>query len=523
MNFITPDEPLTLAELVSVARGGVQIDLHPRTRAVINQSRAVVEKMVTNGDIVYGITTGFGSFYNKTIDKNETHELQHNLIVSHACGVGDPLPMDVVRAMMLLRVKSLSQGVSGIRLSTLEVLLEMLNKNVIPVVPEKGSLGASGDLCPLSHMILPMLGEGEAFFEGERLTGAQAMARAGINTIKLEAKEGLALNNGTQCMTAIGALAVHDALHLLEVAELSAALSLEALNGRLDAFEAQIHEKRLQTGQITSAQRMRAHTHGSSFVYDLSTEMQYARVQDAYALRCIAQVHGASRDAIEYATTIITREMNAVTDNPLIIGERGISGGNFHGQPVALAMDFLGIALAELANIAERRLERMVNKDLSNGLTPYLTDAGKGGLHSGFMLVQYAAAALVSENKVLAHPASVDSISSSNNQEDHVSMGTIAARKATEILENVRNVIAMELLTAAQAVDLRRNGVERAGLDEKERPKWQNGATRPENLGTSTQKVYERIRAHVPAMMEDRIIAPDINRVAQLIKSEELL
>ena len=523
MNYITPDEPLTLEELISVARHGVKIDLHPRTRALVESSRAVVEKMVANEQIVYGITTGFGSFYNKSINPDEVHALQYNLIVSHACGVGNPLPHDVVRAMMLLRVKSLSQGVSGIRLVTLETLLAMLNKDVVPVVPEKGSLGASGDLCPLSHMILPMLGEGEAFYEGERLHGAEAMRRAQIKTIVLEAKEGLALNNGTQCMTAIGALAIHDAAYLLEAAEHAAALSLEALNGRIDAFDATIHEKRQQLGQVISATKMRENTAGSSFLYDQNTDMKYARVQDAYALRCVAQVHGASRDAINYVTNIITREMNAVTDNPLIIEDNAISGGNFHGQPVALAMDFLGIALAELANIAERRLERMVNKDLSNGLTPYLTDENKGGLHSGFMLVQYAAAALVSENKVLTHPASVDSISSSNNQEDHVSMGTIAARKAAEILENVRQVIAMELLTAAQAIDLRRKGVIRQNLTISEQPKWQNGATVPTHLGKATHDVYEKIRKVVPAMYEDRIIAPDINQVAQLIKSEEIV
>jgi histidine ammonia-lyase len=520
MVVITPDETLTLSELVAAARNGAKVKLHPRAKIIIEKSRASVEKMLREGHIVYGITTGFGSFYNKVINPDETHELQRNLIESHAVGVGKPLPEDVVRAMMLLRIKSLSQGFSGIRLLPIEILLEMLNKNVIPVVPEKGSLGASGDLCPLSHMILPMLGKGEAYFQGELLSGKEAMARAGISTIELEAKEGLALNNGTQCMTAIGALAVYDALSLLETAELSAAFSLEALNGRIDAFEAPIHEMRRQSGQKISAERIRTHTAGSSFLYDLNTDMKHSRVQDAYALRCIAQVHGASRDAIEYVTAVIEKEMNAVTDNPLIIGDRAISSGNFHGQPVALAMDFLGIALAELANIAERRLERMVNKDLSNGLTPYLTDEGKGGLHSGFMLVQYAAAALVSENKILAHPASVDSISSSNNQEDHVSMGTIAARKAAEILENTRQVIAMELLTAAQAVDLRRKGVVRGGLIEKELPKWQNAAMKPTKLGAATEKVYKKIRRQVPAMMEDRIIAPDISKVADMIKAE---
>jgi len=513
---------LTLQELIAVARRGAKVELCETAKTAINKSRATVEEMVAKGSIVYGITTGFGSFYNKTIDAEQTHELQRNLIESHACGVGNPLPEDVVRTMMLLRAKSLSHGYSGIRLSTIERLLEMLNKGVIPVVPEKGSLGASGDLCPLSHMILPLLGEGEAYYQGERLDGKTAMTRAKIETIQLEAKEGLALNNGTQCMTAIGTLAIHDALYLLETAELSAALSLEALNGRIDAFEQPIHDLRRQEGQKTSAQRMRENTASSSFLYNMGTDSNRAKVQDAYALRCIAQVHGASRDAIKYVESIILREMNAVTDNPLIFESNAISCGNFHGQPIALAMDFLGIALAELANISERRLERMVNKNLSNGLTAYLTDEDNGGLHSGFMIVQYSAAALVSENKILAHPASVDSIPSSNNQEDHVSMGTIAARKAASILENTRQVIAMELLTAAQAVDLRRKGTGRDGVPEQQRPRWRSGEDLPTNLGVATEKVYKKIREKVPEMMNDRIIAPDIAKVAELIKTEEL-
>ncbi|MCL2840984.1 MAG: histidine ammonia-lyase [Defluviitaleaceae bacterium] len=517
---ITSKELLTLDELVLVARFHGMVALHDDTKTVVKKSRDTVEQMLAENRVVYGITTGFGSFYNKVIDANQTHALQRNLIESHACGVGEPLPEDVVRAMMLLRIKSLSQGYSGIRLSTLEKLVEMLNKGVTPVVPEKGSLGASGDLCPLSHMILPLLGKGEAFYKGERLGGAEAMQKADISTIELEAKEGLALNNGTQCMTAIGALAVYDAKNLMETAELSAALSLEALNGRIDAFNAPIHTLRRQTGQQASAAKMRENTANSTFLYDLNTETKHSRVQDAYALRCIAQVHGASRDAIEYVTTIIEREMNAVTDNPLIFDDHAISCGNFHGQPVALAMDFLGIALAELANISERRLERMVNKDLSNGLPAYLTDDGKGGLHSGFMIVQYSAAALVSENKVLAHPASVDSISSSNNQEDHVSMGTIAARKAANILENVQQVIAMELLTGAQAIDLRKKGVMRDGLETNQQPKWQNAAKLPTTLGAATAKVYAKIRAQVPEMMVDRVIAPDIAKVANIIKAE---
>jgi len=517
---ITQNDLMTLDELVAVARGGAIVEINESAKLAIRKSRATVEQMLKEEKIVYGITTGFGSFYNVTISPEETHDLQRNLIESHACGVGNPLPIDVVRAMLLLRVKSLSQGVSGIRLSTLEGLVNMLNKGVTPVVPEKGSLGASGDLCPLSHMILPLIGKGEAYYQGKILDGKEAMNQAGIEIVTLEAKEGLALNNGTQCITAIGALTVYDSIKLLETAELSAALSLEVLNGRIDAFHAPIHELRRQEGQKMSAAKMRENTHNSSFLYDENIDANRAKVQDAYALRCIAQVHGASRDAITYVTGIIEREMNAVTDNPLIFESDAISCGNFHGQPVALAMDFLGIALAELANIAERRLERMVNKDLSNGLTAYLTDEDTGGLHSGFMIVQYSAAALVSENKVLAHPASVDSISSSNNQEDHVSMGTIAARKAMEILKNTRNVIAMELLTAAQAVDLRRNGVGREKIATLKNPRWKNSADLPTNLGDKTEVVYNKIREKVPAMMVDRVIAPDIDVVCKMIRYE---
>ena len=482
---------LTLADLVAVARQGASVSLADDLLPLIASSRETVEAMIAADRVVYGINTGFGKFAEITISPQETAELQHNLIVSHACGVGDPLPVGVVRAMLLLRANSLAQGYSGVRLSTIEALLALLNEGITPVVPEKGSLGSSGDLCPLSHMVLPLLGLGEAWYQGECLPGAVALQRAGLQPVTLAAKEGLALNNGTQCMTAIGALAVYDALQLMEVAEISASLSLEALEGRLDAFDPRIHQLRRQPGQIRSAQRQLENTAGSTYV----SQPPHPRVQDAYALRCIPQVHGASRDAIAYAQQVIEREMNAVTDNPLVFAEtsEAISGGNFHGQPVALAMDFLGIAIAELANIAERRLERLVNPALSNGLPAFL--APHSGLHSGFMILQYSAAALVSENKILAHPASVDSIPSSGNQEDHVSMGTIAARKAAMILENTRQVLAMEILAASQAIDLRP----------------------PKTLGAETQKLYNRVRTVVPAMLTDRVISPDIKAVAELI------
>jgi len=498
-SVVISEADLTLHELVLVARNEAHVELSDNIKKGISDARNAVEEMIKNREVVYGITTGFGSFADQVISPDQTNQLQRNLIESHACGVGKPLPHDVVRAMILLRVKSLSQGFSGIRLLVIEKLIEMLNKKVTPIVPEKGSLGSSGDLCPLSHMVLPLLGSGEAHYKGQLLSGAEAMRQSGIGTIELEAKEGLALNNGTQCMTAIAGLVVFDAINLLESAELSAALSLEALNGRIDAFDERIHLLRKQTGQIESARRMRENVAGSTFIYDDETA-ETKRVQDAYALRCIAQVHGASRDTINYAAGVIIKEMNAVTDNPLIFIEdstEAISGGNFHGQPVALVMDFLCIALSELANIAERRLERLLNDDLSNGLPSYLTE--NGGLNSGFMIVQYSAAALVSENKVLAHPASVDSIPSSNNQEDHVSMGTISARKCAEILENVKNVIAMEMLTAAQGVDIRRKLTGRG------------------ELGARTSKLYKLIRDIVPYMDKDRVIAPDIQSIYRLL------
>ncbi|MCL2171729.1 MAG: histidine ammonia-lyase [Defluviitaleaceae bacterium] len=520
---------MTLPQLVAVARHGGQVELHPEARGAIIKSREAVDEMVAAGDIVYGITTGFGSLQDTAIDPADVHMLQRNLIISHACGVGRPLSDDVVLAMMLLRAKSLAGGFSGVRLCVIDTLILMINRGVIPEIPEKGSLGASGDLCPLSHMVLPMLGLGFARFNGERLDGAAAMKAAKIPIIdQLEAKEGLALNNGTQAMTAIGALAAHDAAKLLDLADMAAALSLEALNGRTDAFDSRIHALRKQSGQQISAANIRAHTAGSDFINNTKPDKTkpggVLRVQDAYALRCAAQVHGASRDAADYVRKIIENELNAVTDNPLIFADsdisEAISGGNFHGQPVALAMDFLGIALAEIANISERRIERMVNSTLSNGLPAYLTaQMEKGGLHSGFMIVQYSAAALVSENKILAHPASVDSIPSSNNQEDHVSMGTIAARKAAEILENVQNVLAMELLTAAQAIDLRliRPDWRKPGSDKQG---WVGNA--PTTLGVATQKLYDKIRASVPMMDIDRIIAPDIAAIAELIKSGNL-
>jgi len=491
--------PLTLADVVAVARGRLRVELAPEAVARMARSRAVVDRCVDEGLVRYGITTGFGKFCDTVISREENDLLQHNLIVSHACGVGEPLPEETVRAMMLLRVNALAVGNSGIRVSTAEALLGMLNAGVAPVVPEKGSLGSSGDLAPLSHMALVLIGKGEAFYEGRRVPGSEALAAAGLTPVTLAAKEGLALINGTQCMTAVGALACADALDLAALAEAIAALSLQGLRGIVDAFDPRVHALRGQPGQIDSAAALRGLLAGSA----LATTQGELRVQDAYALRCVPQVHGASRDAIAYAAEVVARELGAVTDNPIIFPEDEaiLSGGNFHGQPVALAMDFLGIALAELANISERRLERLVNPALSNGLPAFL--CVDGGLNSGFMIAQYVAAALVSENKVLAHPASVDSIPSSANQEDHVSMGTIAARKARSILENARSALAIEFLAACQAVDLRGREAARLG---------------PEALSAPTRAAYDALRARVPTLGPDRVMYTDIDAARELVR-----
>jgi histidine ammonia-lyase len=369
-------------------------------------------------------------------------------------------------------------------------MIDMLNKGVHPVVPEKGSLGASGDLAPLSHMVLPMIGLGKAEYMGQVMPGKEAMEKAGIPVINLTAKEGLALINGTQVMTAVGSLTLYDALNIVKVADIAAALSFEAQKGIVDALDYRLHEIRPHKGQIETAKILLELLAGSK----MTTSQGQIRVQDAYSLRCVPQVHGASRDAINYVREKVEIEMNSVTDNPIIFPEtrEGISGGNFHGQPMALAFDFLGIALAELANISERRIERLVNPALS-GLPAFLVE--HGGLNSGFMIVQYSAAALVSENKILSHPASVDSIPSSANQEDHVSMGTIAARKAKEIMENVRRVLAMEILCACQGIDLRGN----------------------KGLGAGTKIVYEEVRKVIPMLTKDRPLYEDINKCEELI------
>ena len=495
--IIITGQTLTLNDLVAVCREHEAVALSAESREKIQSSRAVVDQLVEDEAVVYGITTGFGKFSDVSISQDDCKLLQRNLIVSHAVGAGEPFAEEVVRGMMLLRVNNLAKGFSGTRLVIVETLIDMLNKGVTPVVPQKGSLGASGDLAPLAHMVLPMIGLGKAVFEGEVLPGAAAMKKAGIKTVELVAKEGLALINGTQAMTSVGALALYDALQCMKIADVAAALSFEANRGVEDALDHRVHDLRPHAGQSITAENLRRLLYHSRNV----TQQGEIRVQDCYSLRCVPQVHGASRDAFSYVLDKVNIEMNAVTDNPIVFEEsnEAISAGNFHGQPMALAFDFLGIALSELANISERRLEHLVNPALG-GFPAFLTK--HGGLNSGFMIVQYSAASLVSENKVLAHPASVDSIPSSAGQEDHVSMGTIAARKAGEILKNVRRVLSMELMCACQAIDL-------MGGKKK--------------LGKGTAPAYETIRSVCKTLHKDRPLYEDINNCENVLKDGSLL
>lgn len=489
---------LTIEDVVNVCRNNYEVIITEEAIINVKKSRELVDKLVDEGKISYGITTGFGRFSDVAISREDSKLLQENLIISHSCGVGNPLSEDTVRAIMLLRVNNLAKGYSGIRLETLQTLVDMINKGVHPIIPEKGSLGASGDLAPLSHMVLTMIGEGEAIYKGERMPSKWAMEKSGISIMdSLSSKEGLALINGTQVMTAIGLLATYDAMNLLKTADIAYCLTMEALNGITCAMDERVHKIRPHQGQINTAKNILDILKGS----EMTSKQGEIRVQDAYSLRCTPQIHGASKDAIEYVMNKINIEINSVTDNPIIFAneEEIISGGNFHGQPIALSFDFLGIALSEIANISERRLEKLVNPALNHGLPAFLVN--HGGLNSGFMIVQYSAASLVSENKVLAHPASVDSIPSSANQEDHVSMGTIAARKARDIMENARKVIAMEILSATQAIDLRGK----------------------KSLGIGTEAAYSVVREHTSFVDKDRIMYIDINTIEDVIKKNLLV
>jgi len=520
---------LDLEDLVAVARGYAPVAVAAEALARVEASRAAVDRAVAEGAVLYGVTTGFGRFSDVVLPAGEALGLQRNLILSHATGVGPPFGTDEVRAMLLLRANALARGHSGVRPVVVRTLVEMLNRRVHPIVPQQGSLGASGDLAPLAHLTLVAIGEGWA--EGPDgstgpVPGRRAMAAAGLEPLVLEAKEGLALINGTQAMTATLGLAVADALAVLEAATVAAALSLEATRGVLDAFDPRVAEVRPHPGQALVAAKVRELTRGSRYL----TAAGQLRVQDAYCLRCVPQVHGAVADALAWTRGVVETEMNSATDNPLVFAEpftlssdlssapprptgaAVISGGNFHGEPVAFAGDLAGLAVAELASISERRTARLVDPALSAGLPAFLTL--RGGLNSGFMLVQYTAAALVSENKILASPASVDSIPSSAGQEDHVSMGTIAARKAREIVVNTARVVAAELLTAAQAIDLR------GGLEKVAEP-GSDPARLAEPLGEGTRRHYLRIRRESPFVAQDRPLAEDIERLARLVLAGE--
>jgi len=502
--FHLDGENLSIEDVVRVAQASpdeLRVVIADSAGEKIRHGRRCVEDAIASGKIHYGINTGFGAFKDKLISPDQLKQLQRNIVVSHAVGVGPTFDRDTVRAATLIRANTLAKGHSGVRLELVEALLALLNRGVYPVLPSQGSLGASGDLAPLAHIALVLIGEGEAVYQGERLTGSEALKRAGLSPIVLEAKEGLALTNGTAVSCAVGCLTTWQAENLSHVADISGCLSLEALHGTPDAFDAALHALRPHPRQLECAEHLRRLIEGSTFLRGRDPH----HVQDAYTLRCIPQVHGAVRDAILYARWTLEIELNSVTDNPVLVfdedgGYRLLSGGNFHGEPVAIAMDYLKLALTELGNIAERRLTRLTDEASNQGTLPaFLT--GEGGLNSGFMLVQYTAASLASENKVLVHPASADTIPTSANTEDHVSNSCIAARQAWQIMENVENILAIELFAAAQAIDYRRQAL---GLEAR--------------LGKGTAPVYDLIREHVPFLERDDVMYTHMEAVRQLIR-----
>ena len=487
---------LTLEQIYDVAYNFKKIELTLHAMEKVNKCRAFVDKIISDKKVVYGLTTGFGKFANITIPIEQIEELQENLILSHATGVGPYLPIHEVRAIHLLRINVLAKGHSGIRLSTLQTLIDMLNAGIHARIPEKGSVGASGDLAPLSHLALVLLGLGEAEYNGEILSGADAMKKAALKPIKLAAKEGLALNNGTQVMTGIACLTLLKAEQLCKIADINAAMSLDAILGTVSACDELIHNVRPHKGQSDSAENIR------NLLKDSELNKSHANcenVQDPYSLRCSPQVHGAVRQNLKHIREVLNVEINSATDNPLIFPEQEkvLSGGNFHGEPIAFVSDLLGICVSELANISERRIEQLFNPALNRGLNPFL--AKRPGLDSGLMIAQFTAASLVSENKVLAHPSSVDSIPTSANQEDHVSMGTIGAVKARNITENTAHVMAIELMSACQALEIR-------------------------DIPTSKvlMEVLKRFRSVVPKLENDRIIYPDIEMAKKFILCHEI-
>jgi histidine ammonia-lyase len=506
--IILNGESLTFEQVLAVAYGepnNPRVSLSEKAKTNVSRSAKAVKILLERGEIAYGITTGFGAFKDKIISLDEVNLLQRNIVVSHAVGVGKPFDVPTTRAIILIRANTLARGFSGIRLETLELLIEFLNRGINPVIPEKGSLGASGDLAPLAHMACVLIGEGEAIYKNEISSGKAALEKAGLQPITLAAKEGLALTNGTTVMTAVGLLETHKARRLAEIADVSGCLSLEALSGTVSAFDERIHALRPHPRQIEAAKNLRENLEASDFVRCFDP----GNCQDAYTLRCMPQVHGACRDAIAYAEWVVNIELNAVTDNPLIFCDETnenievISGGNFHGEPLSLSMDYLAIALAELGNISERRLMRLTDENSNAHILPaFLTE--NGGVNSGFMLVQYTAAALCTENKILAHPASVDTIPSSANVEDHVSMGVTSVLKLRQIAENLEYILALELFAAAQGIDFRRKKI---------------GAEK--NLGKGTRQLYNLIREKVPFIEQDIYMKNYIEAIREIVSMRE--
>lgn len=493
---------LTLADLAAVAGGAAcEVAIAPHAIAPIERSRALVDECVERGEVVYGLTTGFGKLKNVSVPRGELAALQRNLVVSHAVGVGEPLAVGEVRVAQVLRLNGLCRGYSGVRLALCERLARFFNKGFVPLVPSQGSVGASGDLAPLAHMAAAYMGLGDAYLDGERMTAQEALSRIGEEPLTLEAKEGLALINGTEIMTAIGSGVVARASNLSKVADIVAALSVEALLGSLKPFDDRLAELRGHAGQRRTGANVRRLLEGSEV---LASHAECDRVQDPYSLRCVPQIHGAFKVALEHVRAVLAGEINSVTDNPVLFPDTRevIGAGQFHGQPVSMIMDYLALATCTLANVSERRCEQLVNPDLpdsSVALPAFLTP--EPGAHSGFMIAQVAAASLASENKSLAHPASVDTIPTSANQEDHVSMGPIAARKARSIVANTENVLAIELLCAAQGREFRKQL----------------------RAGPGVESAHRALRERVPALGPDRFLHPDIAAAAELVRSGELV
>ena len=503
MAVIINGRDLTVEEVIRVCRGYEKVEIAPEAKEAVIKARNYIEKKLEEGAVIYGLTTGFGKFANVVISREEAEQLQKNLIISHTCAMGEPYETRYVRAAMLLRCNALSRGNSGIRLETVQTMIDMLNAGIHPVIPQKGSLGASGDLAPLSHIALALIGLGDVEYKGDTVPAAEAMAKEGITPVVLAAKEGLALNNGTQMMTAVGVNVLWDAMHLMKTADIATAMTAEALHGITKAYDHKVHDLRGHQGQKDAAENLRALLAGSKNAF----EVQPSKVQDPYSLRCIPQIHGASRDAIKYVYDAVSREINAVTDNPIVFpdDDEVISGGNFHGQPMALAFDFLKMAISEFADVSERRAERLINPQLSEGLPAFLTK--HGGVCSGFMIAQYAAASMVSENKIYDHPACVDSIPSSGNQEDHVSMGTTSARTAAMVLDNAQKVIGIELAAAAQGIWLRQ----------------EIGESDISNLAPATRAAYDYIRTVSDPVDDDIIMHDELKKFDEMVKDFSIL